>query len=260
MKPEIAHEPYWLVTSTTGEIALVPSHLAPAGKDGAPPALATLELFLPFPTQGAEVEQKTGLLARLSAPGYLGSTEWTAFDTVDGLIEGFVNDYGVPEHVALAAAAEQLDLATCDLCGCLLPDQRRTVCELCSACDLVSPSKGLNADPDPMRIVHLETAPGFTLAMFDANERQGNKRGVAYVLAQKGESQPVFSSDRDGLLWSPDAIDGIGTVRSLLSFLTLRPGDTDAEYFERYTPEQRAFCEEYAESLACEASVRFGDD
>lgn len=35
---------------------------------------------------------------------------------------------------------------------------------------------------------------------------------------------------------------------ALLGFLTLRPGDTDAEYFDKYTPEQM----EWAKSSECE--------
>ena len=40
-------------------------------------------------------------------------------------------------------------------------------------------------------------------------------------------------------------------VRSLISFLTLRPGDTDAEYFYGYTERQWAFVENEAEALSC---------
>lgn len=45
-------------------------------------------------------------------------------------------------------------------------------------------------------------------------------------------------------------IDGDETVRALLGFLTLKPGDTDREYFEKYTPSQMAFAEGDAEYLA----------
>lgn len=45
------------------------------------------------------------------------------------------------------------------------------------------------------------------------------------------------------------ALDSDETLRALLGFLTLRPGDTDSEYFESYTPEQMAFAEGPAEEL-----------
>jgi hypothetical protein len=47
-----------------------------------------------------------------------------------------------------------------------------------------------------------------------------------------------------------DAIDSDAALRGILGFLTLRPGDTDPEYFEDYTPAQLAFCETDAEALS----------
>lgn len=40
-------------------------------------------------------------------------------------------------------------------------------------------------------------------------------------------------------------IDSLESIASLLSFLTLRPGDTDDDYFKAYTPSQLAWCESY---------------
>ena len=42
-----------------------------------------------------------------------------------------------------------------------------------------------------------------------------------------------------------------------MGFLTLRKGDTDAEYFENYSQEQTEFSEAHAESLGCEVYNRF---
>ena len=36
----------------------------------------------------------------------------------------------------------------------------------------------------------------------------------------------------------------------LLAFLSLKPGDTDPEYFEGYTPEQLEFARQEGESLS----------
>jgi hypothetical protein len=46
------------------------------------------------------------------------------------------------------------------------------------------------------------------------------------------------------------AVDADATVAALLHFMSLRPGDTDAEYFESYTPEQLAFARAEGENLA----------
>lgn len=55
------------------------------------------------------------------------------------------------------------------------------------------------------------------------------------------------------------AIDSDEMIRSLMSFLTLRPGDTDAEYFANYTQVQLDYCSQDAESLACEVERRYGE-
>jgi hypothetical protein len=44
-------------------------------------------------------------------------------------------------------------------------------------------------------------------------------------------------------------IDSDAALRGLIGFLTTKPGDTDPDYFENYTPEQLAFCEGDAEML-----------
>ena len=45
------------------------------------------------------------------------------------------------------------------------------------------------------------------------------------------------------------AIDSDECLRGILGFLTLRPGDTDTEYFEAYTPEQMEFAENEVDEL-----------
>jgi hypothetical protein len=56
------------------------------------------------------------------------------------------------------------------------------------------------------------------------------------------------------------SIDSDETVEDILCFLTLRPGDTDEEYFKDYTPEQMEYCQQHAEALSCAVRNRFGDD
>lgn len=48
-------------------------------------------------------------------------------------------------------------------------------------------------------------------------------------------------------------------VRGIMGFLTLRPGDTDTEYFADYTPEQLDYCARYAEALSCEVTALYGE-
>jgi len=71
---------------------------------------------------------------------------------------------------------------------------------------------------------------------------------LGYVLTAP-DGTIVFSGDDYGC--SPmDAIDSDDALRGLLGFLTLKPGDTDDEYFAHYTDRQRAFCEGDAEELS----------
>lgn len=55
------------------------------------------------------------------------------------------------------------------------------------------------------------------------------------------------------------AIDSDECVAAIMSFLTLRPGDTDREYFEDYTEAQLDYCSQHAEALASEVLNRFGE-
>ena len=48
-------------------------------------------------------------------------------------------------------------------------------------------------------------------------------------------------------------MDADATVAGLLAFLSLKPGDTDPEYFEGYTPEQLAFARAQGENLSLHA-------
>lgn len=92
---------------------------------------------------------------------------------------------------------------------------------------------------------------GYQLKLYDsttADNRDNGRNNLAYeFIAPDGSI--LFAGEDFGS--SPmDAIDSDNTLRSLLSFLTLRPGDTDAEYFENYTPQQMAFAQGDAEYLS----------
>jgi hypothetical protein len=74
---------------------------------------------------------------------------------------------------------------------------------------------------------------------------------IAYQLdaTENGQTETIFEgSDFAG---SPlHADDSDATVGALLSFLSLRPGDTDAEYFESYTERQLEFADSYGDALS----------
>jgi hypothetical protein len=120
---------------------------------------------------------------------------------------------------------------------------------------------------DPLRTVHFRpyrpgAGPTFTLRTFDTGRTDA--RGCtrqAYVLSMREGRRKIVIFDGEDFCASPmHADDSDRSVAALLTFLTLRPGDTDADYFDEYTDEQRAFCDLHAETLACEAINRFGED
>jgi len=86
----------------------------------------------------------------------------------------------------------------------------------------------------------------FRLELFDTGRQDWRGQGrLAYTFTDGGKV--IFEgSDFCG---SPlHADDSDQTLAALLGFLSLRPGNTDREYFDNYTPEQldwaRANCEE----------------
>jgi hypothetical protein len=104
--------------------------------------------------------------------------------------------------------------------------------------------------------------PTFSLVMYDTHRTDGRgctKIGYRLTMREDGKSTLLFSGE--DFAGSPGRADDADlTAAALLGFLTLKPGDTDAEYFAKYTEAQKAFCDAHAESLATESLYRFGDD
>jgi hypothetical protein len=91
-------------------------------------------------------------------------------------------------------------------------------------------------------------ADTFELKLWDTYRTDRyNKSILAYELRDNGT---VIFEGEDFACSPCHAIDSDKCVASLLSFLSLRPGDTDPEYFESYTPEQMAWCRSRAEELS----------
>lgn len=104
--------------------------------------------------------------------------------------------------------------------------------------------------------------PTFTLKTWETGLtcNTGQSR-IAYRLTmhENGKRTVLFEGDDFGC--SPmHCVDSDESIAGLMGFLTLRPGDTDREYFDNYTPEQLAYCEQHAEMLSCYVMDRFGDN
>ncbi len=95
-----------------------------------------------------------------------------------------------------------------------------------------------------MRTVDIE---GYRLRLYDVHGRdEAGRWRVGYVFSDPGGRMLFSGAD----IYGHDAVDSDETVRSIIGWLTLKPGDTDDEYFEKYTPEQMAFAEGPAEQLS----------
>lgn len=109
--------------------------------------------------------------------------------------------------------------------------------------------------------------PTFTLTTFDTGRTQTNvgTRPTHYTLGyelrmhENGRTVVLFKGEDYGCPMH-SVVDSDECVRGILGFLTLRPGDTDADYFAAYTPDQLAYCAAHAEALSCEVYSRFGED
>ena len=105
--------------------------------------------------------------------------------------------------------------------------------------------------------------PSFTLTMWDTGRIDwagGVRTIVGYKLTMREHGKATTLFEAEDYKPSPvEAIDSDDSVNGLLGFLTLRKGDTDADWFDGYTPEQLAYCDQHAESLSLAALDRFGE-
>lgn len=90
---------------------------------------------------------------------------------------------------------------------------------------------------------------GFTLRIFDLPpDKQRRRDRLYYGYEFKDGRKTIFEGEDfgPGYATAPDSLEA---VYGILGFLSLQEGDTDAEYFEKYTEEQMAWtrsgrCEE----------------
>jgi hypothetical protein len=97
---------------------------------------------------------------------------------------------------------------------------------------------------------YVDQSISFTLMTYDAyrTDRMG-KSILRYALIDDKTGSTIFQGE-DFACSPMNAIDSDESLRALLTFLTLRPGDTDAEYFENYTQAQLDFANEHGEILS----------
>lgn len=119
-----------------------------------------------------------------------------------------------------------------------------------------------------LRDICLDAAGGtYRLRLWSTNKpdnRNNSRTRIAYAFECWETNTPDGTWERAAVIFNGDdfcssplhAEDSDNTVRALLAFLTLRPGDTDPDYFADYTPAQHAFASGDAEELSMYADER----
>jgi hypothetical protein len=109
---------------------------------------------------------------------------------------------------------------------------------------------------DILRKVRLHGRKGdYILTLWDTHQRDNyGKYIVGYILTGphgkgKRATKPIFTGE-DYHVGAGQSIDSDSAVRSLISFLSLQPGDTDDEYFAKYTKRQLRFAKDEGEELS----------
>lgn len=95
---------------------------------------------------------------------------------------------------------------------------------------------------EKIRIKRYRTAKHrYTLTLWDTYKRDHHGKTILrYAFKRVGDRKPIFAGE-DFACSPMHAIDSDACYNALMGFLTLRLGDTDAEYFDGYTPEQIAW-------------------
>jgi hypothetical protein len=97
--------------------------------------------------------------------------------------------------------------------------------------------------------------PIFILSLWDIGQWDSEGRATLkyeLVQEQEGKAPIVLFAGKDFSPGHSTAIDSDSCVEGLMGFLTVKPGDTDDDYFKDYTRAQLAFCAEHAEALSSE--------
>lgn len=105
-------------------------------------------------------------------------------------------------------------------------------------------------DDRVLRYVEFDGAHLLTWDTYRRDEYGKHVLGYAFWPPDVSQEKPALFVGEDFHNAPGDAIDSDESLRSLICFLTLRPGDTDPEYFDDYTPEQLAFAEKHGEELS----------
>ena len=105
------------------------------------------------------------------------------------------------------------------------------------------------------------TGPTFSLVTWDAHKRDHlGKDMIGYELRMHESGITTILFTDEDIDNSPmHCLDSDASVAGVMHFLTLRPGDTDAEFFANDSEIAKDYRASHAEALSCAVFDRFGD-
>lgn len=157
---------------------------------------------------------------------------------------------GLGSYLCIHCKGKDSDCSSCG--GDDIADSRwvkyafQHICSCCSGHGKRTPPEELYAEDSGLRDVNLD---GYRLQLWDTGKHMGSgPQFRAHYRLTSPDGEVLFEGSDYGS--SPmDAIDSDETVRGIINFLTLSPGDTDSDYFSNYTEAQWAFANNEAEEL-----------
>jgi hypothetical protein len=179
-----------------------------------------IDASLADPADLDSIEARECWGAQYHMPGYMDQTDWVLGDTEEEAVKECKELYGDEDD----DMDDQDDLESDeDVADPVYPGE--------SGCEFLR--EWVNTD--------------FRLLLWDTNRTAfGGKSRLAYQFFHKGVL--IFQGADYGC--SPQhAVDSDECLAGLLSFLALRPGDVEREYFKDYSVQQMAFAQSYGEEL-----------
>lgn len=103
--------------------------------------------------------------------------------------------------------------------------------------------------------------PRFALTIWSTNRTDWRGQTcLGYRLTMtKGKKRMTLFTGTDFAGSPLHADDSDATIAAIMGFLTVCPGDAEADYFKDYTPMQLDYCAQHAEVLSGEVEYRFGE-
>lgn len=96
---------------------------------------------------------------------------------------------------------------------------------------------------DTFDLIRTWECEGFKLELYDTYQTRYGKSILAYRFFDHANGVNLVFEGADYGCSPLHAIDSDAALADLLGFLSLRPGDTDSEWFESYTPAQLEWCQ-----------------